>query len=133
MQAYDFADLAETLSNQCQDNEALRRTIIGRWYYSAYHQINDWLETNYESVLAQSNGNSHERLTICCNALQRQHMDLAFSTLGRLIKNLKDKRVIADYKLGTACRQFEIESARLNYAEIIKQLNLLKEKYPKIY
>ncbi len=112
------------------DNEAAYRTIIGRWYYAAYHHVKTWLEQRFANELADTDGHSHEKITLCCNTLQRKHMDLEFSKLGRLLSNLKTERVKADYLLDLSFQPFDVPRIRLIYKDIIRQLTHLKNKYP---
>lgn len=105
MNTQEFADLADELYLKSEDaKEALNRTIIGRWYYAAYHDIKNWLEAQFPSEFEAAKGRSHEKLTFCCNTLQRKNMDLSFSKLGRLTSELKNHRVSANYKLNTKCK-----------------------------
>lgn len=131
MQSKEFLKLAISLQNQTDSSEARYRTVVGRWYYSAFHEVLKWLESDFSKEYNACTGNTHIRLTNCCNELQRKKMDLNFSKLGRLIKEFHDRRVIADYKLGKIVISSDMEEAQLNYESVLEILDILKAKYSK--
>lgn len=127
-----FAGLADQLAtaDSLPQSEALYRTVIGRWYYAVYHAVKCWLEHRFAADLETANGRSHERISNCCYDLQKKYMDLQFSKLGRLLENLKQKRVRADYMLDISLCKFDVERVQADYNTIIEQLKLLQSKYP---
>lgn len=125
-----FSLLAEQLGEtQELHNEALYRTIIGRYYYSAFHEVRYWLEHRFTNDYFAAEGNSHEKLTLCCYHLQRQQKDLLFSSVGRLLSVLKDRRVKADYALEIPCRFVDVKIMQTDYADFLLKFQELKLKY----
>lgn len=82
MNADEFAKFALQLQEQDELTEAGYRTVVGRWYYSAFHIANEWLQGRFTDVLENVDGSTHIRLTNCCSELQRQYKDLKLSKLG---------------------------------------------------
>lgn len=131
MDAKDFSSLADLLyQDQSFHSESGYRTMIGRWYYAVYNDVNSWLKTRFENEFNNAVGATHQKLTYCCNDLQQKNFDLAFSRLGRLIAEMKNHRVQADYFLDVKLRKFDAEQTKLKIEEIYMQLNQLKSKYP---
>lgn len=129
MKAIEFLNFASSLKNQTDLSEARYRTVVGRYYYYAFHEVVSWLKEDFSEEYSSSTGSTHIRLTNCCNELQRKEKDLNFSKLGRLIKEFHDRRVIADYKLGITVIASDMEEAQLNYESVVDVLNILKSKY----
>lgn len=130
MEAKNFADFADSLHlEQISQQEATMRTMIGRWYYSIYHQLKNWLMTQFPEDWDLTTGKSHEKLSNCCYSLQRKYFDMQLSKLGRDFETMKKQRVKADYHLGEVCRDVDVEQAKLLYNSIFEQLKSLKEKY----
>jgi hypothetical protein len=98
--ADDLLDWAFQANDQ---NECDRRAIISRAYYAAYHRCKDWhsaLSPYFGS--ARINVGVHERLI---EQLLNPHLGLpparraVSKDLGQRLQDLKDKRVLADYRL----------------------------------
>lgn len=131
MNPQEFANLANTLLGQQNiQSEALYRTVVGRLYYSVYHEVRDWLESRFPQEWENTTGKTHERLSNCCYNLQTAHKEIKFSDFGRKLESLKKHRVRADYRLDEYLTLFDIQKILLEYKNLQQKLETLKTTYP---
>ncbi|HEO1805903.1 hypothetical protein ACKESD_17220 [Acinetobacter baumannii] len=132
MVAKDFYIVANNLlTNLCEPEEAILRTIVGRAYYSVYLQTRDWIDLRFPEDINEAVGNSHSKYTNCLRALQRKNFDLALTRFARELEELKDKRTFADYDVGKEDILGEVNTkeALLQANKLLKDLEVLINKY----
>ncbi len=86
-----YKDLAEEL--RLRDDEASKRSAISRLYYSLYHKVKKFLESEGENFLFSENKPAHQQVW---NELIRTGG--THRRIGENGKRLLDNRVDADYK-----------------------------------
>ncbi len=97
----DFQTFAVDLYEERKANgdEATIRTCISRLYYSIYHAVLRWLQTNNADLLAKFKCGSHERIQFSLQAIARETKKIQFNELALKLHNLHARRCTADYKL----------------------------------
>jgi uncharacterized protein (UPF0332 family) len=107
--------------------EARHRTVAGRAYYSAYHET--------LATLGAIKGDSSYRLRHSTLVkLLVDHREASVRHVGQMMKTLKKKRGLADYRLKEALSPDEARVLLLTAKNVIERQGVLKEhvKVPEI-
>jgi uncharacterized protein (UPF0332 family) len=104
IEAVEFLSSAKELLNKQLVKEVDYRNAASRAYYCAFHTCKKLLE-DFPPTQSQI-GAEHEKII---NGLLN-HQDKRFKALGSMLKDAKDQRVKADYRLDN---NFTIQDAKL--------------------
>jgi uncharacterized protein (UPF0332 family) len=104
IEAIGFLESAKELLNKQSTREVDYRNAASRAYYCAFHVCKKLLE-DFPPTQFQT-GAEHEKII---KGLLN-HQDKRFKTLGNMLKDAKDQRVKADYKLAD---NFTIQDAKI--------------------
>lgn len=104
IEAVKFLESAKELLNKQSTKEIDHRNAASRAYYGAFHICKKLLE-DFPPTQSQI-GAEHERII---NGLLN-HQDKRFKTLGNMLKDAKNQRVKADYRLDN---NFTIQDAKI--------------------
>lgn len=100
MDSLCISDMADYLYESTYSNqECLKRTYSGRYYYFIYHKVKEWLETHYPEIFKNMGGSSHEKLRFCMEHLAIEKKNKNFNMLALKLGVLHQIRVHADYHL----------------------------------
>lgn len=105
--------IAENLSES--DDEATIRASIGRSYYSAYHHGLEHFEITDNQSLIGGNGGVHQKFI--------DYMaDNNHKAASYILRGLKDKRHLADYKLSATLSKEDAKASVNDVKRFIEKL-----------
>lgn len=116
------------IENNYIDDECVRRTSSGRYYYFIYHTVRGWLKQNYPDLLNGMGGSSHEKLRFCMEQLCINTNNHKFGMLALKLNQLHRIRVHADYSLDnefTSSQVTILKSEKKRVCELLKELESL--------
>ncbi|MDD5271962.1 MAG: hypothetical protein PHU14_04510 [Methylovulum sp.] len=127
--ANDFLTSAEVLLNNPNSTEMDFRNLISRSYYAAFHlsrEIADTLPVPIEKSTYQRLG-SHEKVIITFEKNSNQHL----RTLGKLIRQYRNKRANADYDIHLHIKRAEAAQHFYAIKGLLIKLEALKHTEPR--
>lgn len=125
MDSLSINDMADYLYESTYSNqECLKRTYSGRYYYFIYHKVKEWLETHYPEIFKNMGGSSHEKLRFCMEHLAIEKKNKNFHMLALKLGVLHQIRVHADYHLDN---EFTVSQVMILKKEKDRVCQLLEE------
>lgn len=125
MDSLSINDMADYLCESTYSNqECLKRTYSGRYYYFIYHKVKEWLETHYPEIFKNMGGSSHEKLRFCMEHLAIEKKNKNFHMLALKLGVLHQIRVHADYHLDN---EFTVSQVMILKKEKDRVCQLLEE------
>lgn len=113
------------IGSNYENEECIRRTSSGRYYYFVYHTVKAWLLQHHPDLIAGMGGSSHEKLRFCMEHLSVDKANRKFGMLALKLNQMHRIRVHADYTLDnefTSSQVTMLQKERDRVCELLKEL-----------